>query len=563
MDRTFPALALLVLTASSCSGGKDPTADGEPLQTDGVATTDTDTGIDGTDTGTLDTGTGPTQPPPGLRLNHLRAKSSHNSYERDEALFDQLVFHRVRSVELDIHVDKGGDWPPVAGDWYVHHAGAGDPTTCHRLSDCLVELGAFHDAVPEHELVTVFVDLKTGFDDGTGHGPADLDARIRARFGDDALLTPASLLAACPGATDLRDAVTGGCGWPTIEEARGRLAFVLTGGSSCATDTELSSYVDGGAAAGERVGFVAPTPDGARCTLDALIDQHREVVIANLPPEDAADAAVAGEAGLLARVWGLESSAAWDGAVAAGVHFLATDQVNVSQDPWSTTAGPGGWPFACIDAGCGAPDAETDDVFGFEVTSGDQWGSADDMALLYDDVGTGATEHTAFASVSSSHVEPFAKGCLVARASDAADAASFAVCRPADQHPIRAQIRAGSGQSTSAVEVPINAPDTVDDESAAFLRMTVEPDGGGAVARGYASQDGVSWVLLAEQAYTEALPVQGIGVSGHDSADPVRILFGGVVRTVDGATSGLSLQDLPSTVLFGGASVTTFTGPVP
>src|SRR5690349_15338941 len=58
----------------------------------------------------------PTSPTPlGPRLDEVRAKSSHNSYERDEALFDQLVYHRVRSIELDIHVAKGPAWPAVPG----------------------------------------------------------------------------------------------------------------------------------------------------------------------------------------------------------------------------------------------------------------------------------------------------------------------------------------------------------------------------------------------------------------------------------------------------------------
>ena len=39
-----------------------------------------------------------TSPPYDLVLQ----KASHNSYARDESLFDQLVFHRVRSLALDI-----------------------------------------------------------------------------------------------------------------------------------------------------------------------------------------------------------------------------------------------------------------------------------------------------------------------------------------------------------------------------------------------------------------------------------------------------------------------------
>ena len=62
---------------------------------------------------------------PGLRYHEIRAKSAHNAYERDEGLFDQLAYHRVRSLELDIHTDKVG-WPSQKDDWYVYHMGLGE-----------------------------------------------------------------------------------------------------------------------------------------------------------------------------------------------------------------------------------------------------------------------------------------------------------------------------------------------------------------------------------------------------------------------------------------------------
>jgi hypothetical protein len=74
--------------------------------------------------------------------NEVRQKSSHNSYQRAEALLDQLVYHRVRSLERDIHNGKSG-WSMVTGNWFVYHTDSTDnATTCHRLSDCLDELRA-------------------------------------------------------------------------------------------------------------------------------------------------------------------------------------------------------------------------------------------------------------------------------------------------------------------------------------------------------------------------------------------------------------------------------------
>ena len=50
-----------------------------------------------------------------LRYNQVRQKASHNSYQRSEGLADQIVYWRLRGVELDIHNgNQSGRWPPIA-----------------------------------------------------------------------------------------------------------------------------------------------------------------------------------------------------------------------------------------------------------------------------------------------------------------------------------------------------------------------------------------------------------------------------------------------------------------
>ncbi|NUO54971.1 MAG: hypothetical protein HOV80_39535 [Polyangiaceae bacterium] len=493
-------------------------------------------------------------------LFDVQQKSSHNSYERLEPLFDQMAYHRVRSLELDIHVDKGASWPPVAGDWYVYHDGPGDPTTCHRLSDCLRELRAFHDAVPDHELITIFVDLKTDWAAG-GHQPVDFDARVGQTFSPDELVTPSFLMDACPGAADLRDAVAGRCSWPTLASMRGRFAFALTGGGGCAATGKLPKYVESGSTALDRTAFIAPTPTTG-CDLPDYEADKLHVVIFNFPPEEASKAANARAGGVLSRVWDLDDQGLWSEALGAGAHFLGTNKVNLHQDPWATTHSAGGYPFRCF-GNCALPSSEIADIFGVEVESGDMWASSDSMTLLSEDVGAVGTDTTAFVSVPSSHVEPWAKGCLVARAGAGAGSASFAVCRPADEHVIRVQVRATNGASTDAYEVPINDSNTIDDDAAAYLRLVVEPSGGGATARGYASQDGITWKLIRTQSFGVPLPIQGVAASGHGSSSPVRFLFGNVVRTIEGGTPAvIDLVQLAKSEL-GGASATAFSGPLP
>ncbi len=323
--------SLLLTLAIGCDGGSSP-SDGEGGESGegaaGSGPTSTSTGGEpstaaSTTSSSTSTGVGGGVES-GASLFDVQQKSSHNSYERLEPLFDQMAYHRVRSLELDIHVDKGSSWPPVPGDWYVYHAGPGDPTTCHRLSDCLRELRAFHDAVPDHELITIFVDLKTDWAAG-GHEPEDFDARVAATFSPDELVTPSSLMDACPGAADLRDAVAGRCSWPALASMRGRFAFALTGGGGCAATAKLPKYVEGGDTALDRSAFIAPTPTSG-CDLPDYEAGKRHVIIFNFPPEEASKAASARAGGVLSRVWDLDDQGLWSEALGAGAHFLGTNK---------------------------------------------------------------------------------------------------------------------------------------------------------------------------------------------------------------------------------------------
>jgi hypothetical protein len=147
-----------------------------------------------------------------LRYNFVQQKSSHNSYDKELSLTEQLELG-IRSIELDIHITKGQQ-DALADDWYVFHIDAPflRSTNCETLSLCLQELQAFHEANPNHEVITVWVDLKDDFN--TGHSPEALDAVLTESI--ESIFTPEQLLSSCDGATTLRDAVRGGCRWPTL-----------------------------------------------------------------------------------------------------------------------------------------------------------------------------------------------------------------------------------------------------------------------------------------------------------------------------------------------------------
>lgn len=540
MPRLALAPALLLLACTSPAAGTDAATDGGSsaesdgagsIDASGTGATPTTSGGSGTSGGStsgesgtggateastgVDTTTGGSVAGP--RYDEVRQKSAHNSFQRDEALFDQLVYHRIRSLEFDIHVGKTLE-PDVAGEWYVYHIDVvDDDASCSTLSRCLEQVAALARVVPEHEVVTVWIDLKDGFD--AEHRPEDLDARLQAAFGGR-LWTPGELLAGCPGAGSLQEAVSlPGCDWPELAALRGRVVVALTGGDLEEPDGALASYLAGDPAT--RAAFVAPGLADA-----AAIADHGEAVIFNLSVDEVALAEPVRAANLVSRVWVLDDEAGWTEAAQAGAHHLATNKINAAVDPWATTAGAAGWPFTCID-GCDAPATEVAAIVAVDVDSGDLWEASDSAVFAHAPAVPGEVTLTAAIATMSSHVEPWAKACVGARVGVAADAPYLAVCRPADDHPPSVQLRAVAGGSTEGIELA--GIDGLSAETPAFVRI----ERAGACVRGFGSADGLAWAKIAEHCFAQTPTHLGLLASSH-GAGALRHLFVGVTALPGG-----------------------------
>lgn len=460
-----------------------------------------------------------------LRYDHVAQKSVHNAYSRFEPLLDQLVYHRVRSLELDIHTSKAGV-AAEAGEWFVYHEDYPlfRDTSCARLGDCLGQLAAFHDASPLHEVVTLFVDLKNDFT--PGHDVADLDRRIETSLGRENVVTPDDLVARCDGATSLRDAVAGTCTFPTLAQLRGKFLVVTTGGSGCNAASHVRRYAD---APGKRLGFAGPNVD-ASCPVAAL-DTRRDIAFFNMAFSAIGQAPAITARGLVGRAYGsatsggLDDAGAYATARAAGAVHLATDKVNAEQDAWATAHGAHGFPFTCDD--CDDELKEEASVLALRARGGDQNGEADSGVFAYEPT-TGRSTWTSLVSVPSSHVEAGAKACLIARESDAPGAANVALCRSFDVARPRLQVRPYAGAETFAVEAaPIPG---LKDEAPAFLRLAVEPSpSGGTKIEALISGNGRTWSVVATTELEAALPLRGISVSAN--GDSVKGLFAGLTRS--------------------------------
>jgi len=72
-----------------------------------------------------------------LRYNEVRHTSSHNVFQRFEGIYDQVVYWRVRSLEIDLHRGKPFR-DSLKRDWYVYHVALIDPdTSADRFSGFL------------------------------------------------------------------------------------------------------------------------------------------------------------------------------------------------------------------------------------------------------------------------------------------------------------------------------------------------------------------------------------------------------------------------------------------
>ena len=279
-------------------------------------------------------------PPPGplddrLRLDHLQWEGTHNSYHvatpgglpqwdyTHAPLEVQLERQGVRQVELDVH------WDPDLQAFTVFHIPYADPgTTCGTLRECLLAIRGWSDAHPSHAPIFVLVEPKDDVDDVpiTGHLP-DLDREVLEVFPSPRILRPDDVRGgwvSIQAALRIR-------GWPTLRQARGRVAFVLLDeGAHRQAYLKLHPRLQGAVffargGAGESWGAVMEHGNPLRD--EAAI--RRDVA-----------------AGYLVRS-GPETREEVEAALALGVHLISTDRPDAVFGAPFAMGIPGGRPMGC------------------------------------------------------------------------------------------------------------------------------------------------------------------------------------------------------------------------
>jgi len=439
-----------------------------------------------------------------VRYNQVVQKDSHNSYDRQEGIYDQMIYWRLRSIEFDLH--NAGP-----GQWNVYH-NVDSGSNVHTFEAALELCLGFHQSATQHEIVTVFMDIKNPFDDT--HTPDQLDATMRNILGSLVFGAP-DLMAYNPGATNLRDAVMNGA-WPKLQELRGRFMFVLTTGTAAV-------YVGpNGSEATRRPAFYGLTTSSVN-----EVGAKDYVVFYNINGNLSQVGPAAMAKNLIARAWGADSQGTWD-ADLPYVNHLATNKINSSVDHWSRTDNSLGFPFELIGGSFEPEPSEVEAIRGIVVDSGDIWGKADSFFFYFDDRSDAPDrDYSYYLSAPGSHSESWAKAGLMARASTEADAPYFAVLREAQSNQIRVQYRLSAGAETQKQNIALIPPGRefdIDPNDLIYVTLYISGDGRTATASAQVNLDAPP-AFFTQQTFQTPLVLQGLAASSHGGGS-IRFLFG-------------------------------------
>jgi hypothetical protein len=190
-----------------------------------------------------------------LRINHLQAKATHNSYhlQPDGGVVDwryshaplatQLDTQGVRGLELDVRFDVERERFEV-----FHLPILDEKTTCRVFTDCLRAVRAWSDEHPSHHPLFLHIELKDADEDAVREERfCILEREVLSVFPRELVITPDEVKGS---AATLREAVTTK-GWPTLGQARGRVLFYIDN-----DDARRIAYTHGGKDLDGRLMFI-------------------------------------------------------------------------------------------------------------------------------------------------------------------------------------------------------------------------------------------------------------------------------------------------------------------
>jgi hypothetical protein len=192
-----------------------------------------------------------------LTVEALQVAGTHNSYHQAPLVafdashkythkpLDQQLDGGVRALELDLHLASDGTFD-------IYHIAVIDPnSSCSKLDACLGLVATWSTAHPRHTPIFIWFELK----DDTGGSPINdvvpVETVILKVLARDRILTPAWLRGtyASPRARLMA------AGWPTLDEARGKIMFAII-----TRDARTQAYAHGGTSLDDRLMWLSAAP---------------------------------------------------------------------------------------------------------------------------------------------------------------------------------------------------------------------------------------------------------------------------------------------------------------
>jgi hypothetical protein len=220
-----------------------------------------------------------------IPYNQAIFKSSHNSYQRNSSLWDQLTLHQFHSLEFDLHRRKWLKKAPQ-GDLFVYHHLMDLKSEFTHFSEALDIIVNYQKQFSSHKVLTLFLDTD-GFDQN--HTIDDFNNLLLSKF-NDKIFKP----------TDLKS------NWPTLDELKGKIIFVLTKG-------DLQDYI----LSENQVAFVATS----------LRQPIKDAVFFNLPFKRLKESKNVTNPIMVKRVYFIKNEGQFKLAYDENINFLAIDNL--------------------------------------------------------------------------------------------------------------------------------------------------------------------------------------------------------------------------------------------
>lgn len=248
-----------------------------------------------------------------LPIQSLVFKASHNSYQRDESIQDQLTFHETqayqcgcRGIELDIQRNSSSTMNP--NFFTVNHTRLSDGDSLKSWLDKVLQW----DNGNTHDVVWIMLDIKSSEGDVMSF-PDELDQYLTDYFGLSYIATPAQMFPDMNQGQNLSDIVARD-GWPILDTLKGKYIFCLSG-----TEEWKKTYANQNPSS--RLCF-------ADCTDDQKLGATRVVYNVESGHEDSKILGSLISRNIFIRVYDTDSQKDWDEAKQSGANMLATDKVS-------------------------------------------------------------------------------------------------------------------------------------------------------------------------------------------------------------------------------------------